>query len=351
MCNKLIIEDGLSTIRKTGVGHYTVALEERLKESGIPFEHINKDYLVQIKNVKIRRLFYTLWLNIILPLKLIFTKGKKTIIFTNTNTPLIKVFNVEYIPIIHDLRPFKVPELSASKFMNEYEKRKVVKAAQRGNRFITVSDTVKNAITEYFKIPSEKIFVINSMIFPHFYSYDDNFEILKNYNLSDKEYFLTVSTRQKWKNMPLIIEAYKNISKIYPDIKLVLVGQAGNDNYFEENKNIIFTGYVEDKVIPVLYKHSLAYISASADEGFGSPIIEAQYSETPVLCSDIPIYREVTGNAALFFDINAQSIYAKMEQIINDKSKRLLLIEQGKNNINRFSKEVIKKQINAILKF
>ncbi len=342
---KIFIEDGLSTIRKTGVGHYTEMLKDCLKQMEINVNLINKNYIVKIPQIKLRRFFYTLWLNTIFLLQLILIKGRKKVIFTNTNTPVFKIKNVEYLSVVHDLRPFKIPKQSSSKFVNYYEKRKVFKAMKRAHKIITVSETVKNEVAKYFSYPRDKINVIYNSIGTHFYHFNDNLNFLQKYNIEKEKYILTVSTRQKWKHMPLIINAFKNISDEYPDFKLVLVGKAGNDNDYIEHKNIIFTGYIADEEVAVLYRHAYCYISASEDEGFGIPLIEAQYSGVPVICSDIPIYREVCNNSAMLSALDLKTFQDNIKYIINNAEVRNKLIKTGYKNVKRFSKDVIKKQI------
>ncbi len=43
-------------------------------------------------------------------------------------------------------------------------------------------------------------------------------------------------------------------------------------------------------------------MTASRDEGFGLPVVEAMALGTPALISDIPIFREIGGDAAVYFD-------------------------------------------------
>ena len=52
------------------------------------------------------------------------------------------------------------------------------------------------------------------------------------------------------------------------------------------------------------YQHAEAVLCPSTAEGFGLPIAEAARMERPVLCSDIPVFREVGGEGALYFPPN-----------------------------------------------
>ena len=62
-----------------------------------------------------------------------------------------------------------------------------------------------------------------------------------------------------------------------------------------------------------------ALVSASHDEGFGIPLLEAMTLGTPVVVSDIPIFREIGGDAALFFDADApEQVAARVRQLEQD---------------------------------
>lgn len=80
------------------------------------------------------------------------------------------------------------------------------------------------------------------------------------------------------------------------------------------------------------------------------PIMEAQYSGTPLICSDILVFREVAGNGAEFCNIDTKSIAKKIEFLINNSQKRLELISHWQENIKRFSKEKFVKQLEECLK-
>jgi glycosyltransferase involved in cell wall biosynthesis len=77
-------------------------------------------------------------------------------------------------------------------------------------------------------------------------------------------------------------------------------------------------------------------------EGFGMIIIEANKVGKPVICSDIPVLREVAADSALFVDpLNVRSIRAGYQRIINDKELQSLLISRGSVNVRRFDRNII----------
>ena len=59
-----------------------------------------------------------------------------------------------------------------------------------------------------------------------------------------------------------------------------------------------------DSELEQCYKQADALIISSEIEGFGLPIVEAFQRGLPVLCSDIPVFREVAEDAALYFQLD-----------------------------------------------
>ena len=116
-----------------------------------------------------------------------------------------------------------------------------------------------------------------------------------------------------------------------------------------KNPNIIFTGYVNDEEIPTLYKNALLYVFPSEYEGFGIPIIEAQYSQVPILCSNIEVFREVAGNGAEYCELNSNKFAEKIEYLINTPERMNELTKNGSQNVQRFLISTIGKQLMEVI--
>lgn len=75
--------------------------------------------------------------------------------------------------------------------------------------------------------------------------------------------------------------------------------------------SVVFENGVSDERYLELLRASTAMVSACFDEGFGIPLIEALASGTPLVISDIPVFREVGGPAAIYFDPHNARAFAE----------------------------------------
>ena len=100
---------------------------------------------------------------------------------------------------------------------------------------------------------------------------------------------------------------------------------------------VILPGYISIEEASVLYKNARIYVFPSLDEGFGIPILEALSFSTPVICSDIDVFKEVGHDYVEYFKVgDAISLSEKINSLL--KSKNL----KKKNNIeflNKFSRK------------
>ena len=83
-----------------------------------------------------------------------------------------------------------------------------------------------------------------------------------------------------------------------PNVKLLIVGKPTFNNYINNlkkiaNKDVTFTGFVDDKDLPYYYAACNVYVTASLWEGFNLPAAEAQACGKPVVAFDIGPHKEI----------------------------------------------------------
>lgn len=101
---------------------------------------------------------------------------------------------------------------------------------------------------------------------------------------------------------------------------------------------VVFWRGVDDEDYRRLLSRAQALVTASRDEGFGLPIIEAMNSSTPVICSDLEIFREVTGGNALFFDPDSPSAFvAAVRRLGADQDLRSELVTAARTQASGFT--------------
>lgn len=126
--------------------------------------------------------------------------------------------------------------------------------------------------------------------------------------------FVVIVSNEPRKNVAAVVRAFRNI----PRADLVVIGYAGQISQMRNlPKNVRFAGYVDEHEKAALIAEAHGLIMPSLAEGFGIPIIEALAANTPVLCSDIAVFREVAGDLADYFDPFAtESIVASVTRVL-----------------------------------
>ena len=127
-------------------------------------------------------------------------------------------------------------------------------------------------------------------------------------------------------------------------------------NEYVKNNNlddkIIFCGYVEDDMLPVLYSGCDAFIYPSLYEGFGLPPLEAMSCKAPVITSNISSIPEVTDDAAILINpAKDDELESSIVTLLNSDSLKLQYSEKGYKRSLEFSWEnTAKKTLEAYAK-
>lgn len=133
--------------------------------------------------------------------------------------------------------------------------------------------------------------------------------------------FLMVGTIEPRKGHVVVLKAITKLLNEGYDVNLLIIGRDGWKNedikrsiyknqYY--NKNILWINDGKDEELSWIYQNCSALICASLDEGYGLPIIEGAHYGIPIICSDIPVFREVSQGYADYFKVFDSDDLAKV---------------------------------------
>ncbi len=178
---------------------------------------------------------------------------------------------------------------------NLYIKNFIKLFGHRAKTIITSTNYSAEMLHKMTNIPTDKIQVVYLALSQNKFSPQPltKIEHLKNTLRINKKYILYVGNARPHKNLKKLIEAYKQLpSSLTQDICLILCGANDIDNSILPDGVIHLTN-INDELLPSLYSGAEFLIFPSLAEGFGYPLIEALMCDCPVVCSDIPVFREI----------------------------------------------------------
>lgn len=95
------------------------------------------------------------------------------------------------------------------------------------------------------------------------------------------------------------------------------------------NAHLVFHNGLDDDAYRKLLREATALVHASRAEGYGLPLMEAMSAGTPVVCSDIPIFREVAGEAALYAAVGDDRAFAEAVRTLEQPELAWPRVERG----------------------
>lgn len=142
--------------------------------------------------------------------------------------------------------------------------------------------------------------------------------------------FLMVGTIEPRKAYLQVIKAFSILWDLGLEVNLIIVGNEGWKNWVSSelrrdipktieilrnhpqlNNRLFWLEGIDDAFLEQVYSVSTCLIAASYGEGFGLPLIEAAHHKLPIIARDIPVFREVAGDHAFYFDVKEPDELAK----------------------------------------
>jgi len=257
--------------------------------------------------------------------------------------------NIPIIATIHDLTPILFPGAFPI-HVRSYLKFNLKRIAEQAKIIAVPSENTKKDLIHCFNTAEEKIRVIYPSLAPTEFNSNPSINPMK----IDK-YILCVGTNEPRKNLRGLIRAYAQLD---PDLRkeypLVITGRAGwmssnLDTFIAElgiSGEVIFTGFIEESMLPHLFGHADVFCYPSFYEGFGFPPLEAMYYGAPVLTSNVASLPEVVGEAAILVDPHSTADIAQgLTRLLSSESLRWELRDEGRVRAQKFVKNDFAKEM------
>ena len=245
---------------------------------------------------------------------------------------------------IHDLIYLKFPEYFSWIDRKIYDL-KFRHACQVSDRIVAICNQTREDLIEHFNMESEKISVCYQSCDERFYKSIDESKkksIKFFYNLP-QDFALYVGAFERRKN---VLRLIRSLAATKNDLPLVLVGD-GSQAYKKEmnrlinslglSRRIFIHSSVSSRDLIAFYQQAKMFIFPSFYEGFGIPIIEAQFSEIPVITSFGSCFPETAGDGALFIDPSEdEDIANAIDRLCDDSGLAHSLVRKGRKHVEKF---------------
>jgi glycosyltransferase involved in cell wall biosynthesis len=347
---KILLDARLYGLENAGLGRYLINLIDGLIKVD---EHNN--YTILLKGNYYDRLRLPLnwhkvkvnfghygWEEQIKLLFLIKNLDPDLVHFPHFNVPLF--CPKPYVVTIHDMLMHKQRGRDATTLpILEYKFKRIGyriifdHAVRFARKVIVPSNTVRQELISYYGLNPQKIRV----------TYEGVNELTTKGQTKiklDKPYFIYTGNAYPHKNLE---RAFTAVAQLSEDVVFAIV--SSRNVFVERLKQLVnkkswqgrikLLGFVSDENLSNLYRNSLGFLFPSLSEGFGLPGLEAMAAGTLCLCSDIPIFREIYKNNAIYFDPkDTNSIKDALEKVMRmTKEDRQKIIAIGKNFVRQYT--------------
>jgi glycosyltransferase involved in cell wall biosynthesis len=237
----------------------------------------------------------------------------------------------------HDAVPILMPHTTRDKAFDQAAHFHALKDnLHNGAWFSCISEATRNDLLTIFPQAEQRSVVIHNIVSDEYYPDDSApqlvYQVIRNRlavddtvktqlpkifshkDLSSAEpmqYLLMVSTIEPRKNHELLMQAWETLRyRAFPKLKLVVVGNKGWDQGpvlssfrpWAARGELFWLNNVPAAELRVLYTHAAVTVCPGLAEGFDYSGVEAMKCGCPVAASDIPVHREIYGQAAAYFN-------------------------------------------------
>jgi len=243
---------------------------------------------------------------------------------------------------VHDLAWRLFPETKSLLFRT-YMNRRLPAALRRAARIVCVSEsTASDLRAHYASALADRVRVIHNGV-------DLSVFRPRRGNEKGAPFIAVVGNQDRRKNISTLLEAFPLFRARMRPCRLVMVGPGAPPP--EAPPAVDFLGYLKEAELAALYRRAMMVVQPSLYEGFGLPVLEAMACGTAVACADIPVFHEVAGECAAYFDPrDTNSIAAVMADLARDSGRREDLEARGLKRAREFPWEQTARKLSDLFR-
>jgi glycosyltransferase involved in cell wall biosynthesis len=238
---------------------------------------------------------------------------------------------VRVIFVIYDILSITMPQFFPDGAKENFEKW-LTTVLEVADEIICISEDVAKECTEWIKsyrIDASREIIVHSWNLGSNFSNNkqnvsSSIKNIEKLECNNRINFLSVGTIEPRKGHAQILDAFETLWEKGFEYNLIFVGKVGwnTGNLIDrfkshQHKNAYFFWFesLSDEHLYEIYSKANCLIAASYGEGYGLPIIEAANRGIPIICRDIPVFREVAGKFAFYTKATDEKIFAEDIQI------------------------------------
>lgn len=214
----------------------------------------------------------------------------------------------------HDLDTFRClldPESEPRSKLFKVMTKRILDGFRGAARVTCDSEATRDEVLGYELLAPERVVVVHNGVAPAYSDKPDAVADAEAARLlggasSSPVDVLHVGSTIRRKRIDVLLRVFAEVQREFPRARLIRVGGAFTDQQLRLVENyklsnaIVVLPFLAETVLAAVYRRAALVLQPSEREGFGLPVVEAMACGTPVVASDLPVLREVGGEAARY---------------------------------------------------
>lgn len=221
-----------------------------------------------------------------------------------------------------------------SEGFNSVQARRKQESLNRASQVICISEETKRQLKAHYQVDDQRLHVVHLGVSNRFYA--------EKTRKNRRREILFVGQRSGYKDFITLVKAFSLSKSRLENFRLVAFG--GGEFTLSEKEEFRNLGIApnsieqiggNDQALIERYSSASIFVAPSRIEGFGLPVVEAMATQTPVICSDIAVFREIAGDCARYFSPgNSEELSQILDQVLlenlNNNDRTISALKRAK---------------------